>query len=98
MLKLISTVSFKTYVDLAWFFPNEGFLNGKSRILKDMFLNKSLYPPNGNIAMKKENCPFCGHRWTRSTTESPITCPNCHRKYLSREELAKIKKGNPSKK
>ncbi|MCK4348520.1 MAG: hypothetical protein KAW47_07875 [Thermoplasmatales archaeon] len=50
--------------------------------------------------MKKENCPFCGHRWTRSTVESPITCPNCHRKYLSREELTKMKmkKGNSSKK
>jgi len=31
--------------------------------------------------MKKENCPFCAHRWIRSSLESPVTCPNCHRKY-----------------
>jgi hypothetical protein len=37
--------------------------------------------------MKKENCPFCGNRWTRSATESPIKCPNCKRKYISRQEL-----------
>jgi len=31
--------------------------------------------------MKKENCPFCAHRWTCSSLESLVTCPNCHRKY-----------------
>jgi len=31
--------------------------------------------------MKKENCPFCAHRWIRSSLESPVTCPNCHKKY-----------------
>ena len=37
--------------------------------------------------MKKENCPFCGHRWIRSAEESPIQCPNCGSKYYSQEEL-----------
>lgn len=37
--------------------------------------------------MKKENCPFCGHRWIRKTNESPIICPMCQRKYYSQEEL-----------
>ena len=37
--------------------------------------------------MKRENCPFCGHRWVRSSNESPITCPDCQRKYYDREEL-----------
>ncbi len=41
--------------------------------------------------MKKENCRFCGHRWTRSSVESPITCPNCRRKYVSKEKLEEIK-------
>ena len=39
--------------------------------------------------MKKENCPFCGHRWIRSLQESLIKCPNCGNKYYSQEELAK---------
>jgi len=53
-----------------------------------MLLNESYnYLPRG-LFMRKENCPFCGHRWTRSEIESPITCPNCKRKYLSREKLA----------
>ena len=38
--------------------------------------------------MKKENCPFCGHRWVRSANESPIICPNCKSKYYSEEEMA----------
>ncbi|MGF3554377.1 MAG: hypothetical protein ACQXXF_03745 [Thermoplasmatota archaeon] len=33
--------------------------------------------------MKKENCPFCAHRWVRSSLESPVTCPNCHRKFYT---------------
>ena len=41
--------------------------------------------------MIKENCPFCGHRWTRSRNESPITCPNCKRKYVDRERLEEIR-------
>jgi len=41
--------------------------------------------------MKRENCPFCGHRWVRSSKESPITCPSCKRKYYNEEELEKIK-------
>ena len=41
--------------------------------------------------MKKENCRFCGHRWTRSSVESTITCPNCRRKYVSTEKLEEIK-------
>ncbi len=39
--------------------------------------------------MKRENCPFCGHRWVRSSNESPIVCPNCKRKYYSPEQLEK---------
>ncbi len=31
--------------------------------------------------MKKENCPFCGHRWIRRRDEAVITCPNCHQQY-----------------
>jgi rubrerythrin len=41
--------------------------------------------------MIKENCPFCGHRWTRRRDESPITCPGCQRKYLSPEKLEEIR-------
>jgi Zn-finger nucleic acid-binding protein len=37
--------------------------------------------------MKRENCPFCAHRWIRKSNESPITCPNCKRKYYDRMEL-----------
>ncbi len=37
--------------------------------------------------MKKENCPFCGHRWTRSSLESPVICPNCNSKYYIKEKL-----------
>jgi predicted nucleic acid-binding Zn-ribbon protein len=39
--------------------------------------------------MKKENCPFCGHRWIRKSSESMIECPNCRTEYfiqLSRHE------------
>lgn len=42
--------------------------------------------------MKKENCPFCGHRWIRKKNESPIICPNCQRKYYSRDDLEKRRK------
>ncbi|MBN1280642.1 MAG: hypothetical protein JXA00_03245 [Candidatus Thermoplasmatota archaeon] len=31
--------------------------------------------------MKKENCPFCGHRWIRKSLESRIECPNCRTEY-----------------
>jgi uncharacterized Zn finger protein (UPF0148 family) len=40
------------------------------------------------LELKKENCPFCGHRWVRSSEESPITCPACGSKYYSEEMLA----------
>jgi uncharacterized Zn finger protein (UPF0148 family) len=32
--------------------------------------------------MKKENCPFCGHRWIRKSSESMIECPNCQTEYF----------------
>jgi DNA-directed RNA polymerase subunit RPC12/RpoP len=32
--------------------------------------------------MKKENCPFCGHRWIRKSSEELIECPNCRTEYL----------------
>jgi predicted nucleic acid-binding Zn-ribbon protein len=34
--------------------------------------------------MKKENCPFCGHRWIRKSSESMIECPNCKTEYFIR--------------
>jgi uncharacterized Zn finger protein (UPF0148 family) len=34
------------------------------------------------VGMKKENCPFCGHRWIRKSSESMIECPNCKTEYL----------------
>jgi uncharacterized Zn finger protein (UPF0148 family) len=41
--------------------------------------------------MKKENCPFCGHRWIRKSLESWIECPNCRTEYfikpMDEEEL-----------
>lgn len=32
--------------------------------------------------MKKENCPFCGHRWIRKSLEEQILCPNCNTEYF----------------
>ncbi|MBN1859907.1 MAG: hypothetical protein JW840_00440 [Candidatus Thermoplasmatota archaeon] len=32
--------------------------------------------------MKKETCPFCGHRWIRKSSESLIECPNCQTEYI----------------
>jgi len=32
--------------------------------------------------VKKENCPFCGHRWIRKSSESMIECPNCRTEYF----------------
>jgi len=32
--------------------------------------------------MKKENCPFCGHRWIRKSSESLVKCPNCRTEYF----------------
>jgi DNA-directed RNA polymerase subunit RPC12/RpoP len=32
--------------------------------------------------MKKENCPFCGHRWIRKSLEEQILCPNCNAEYF----------------
>ena len=37
--------------------------------------------------MKKENCPFCAHRWIRSSMESPVKCPNCGKKYYDVDKL-----------
>jgi uncharacterized Zn finger protein (UPF0148 family) len=40
--------------------------------------------------MKKENCPFCGHRWIRKSSESMVECPNCRTEYFiqpRREEI-----------
>jgi uncharacterized Zn finger protein (UPF0148 family) len=34
------------------------------------------------VGMKKENCPFCGHRWIRKSSESMIECPNCKTEYF----------------
>jgi uncharacterized Zn finger protein (UPF0148 family) len=31
--------------------------------------------------LKRENCPFCGNRWVRSSNESPVKCPNCKCKF-----------------
>jgi len=58
----------------------------------NVFKYISQYSSCGNFSMKKENCPFCGHRWIRKSGESPIKCPNCHSKYYSPEELAKRRK------
>jgi DNA-directed RNA polymerase subunit RPC12/RpoP len=32
--------------------------------------------------MKKENCPFCGHRWIRKSMEEQILCPSCNTEYF----------------
>ena len=37
--------------------------------------------------MKKQNCPFCGHRWVRSSKETIIICPNCKMKFTEEEYL-----------
>ena len=34
------------------------------------------------VGMKKETCPFCGHRWIRKSSESLIVCPNCQTEYV----------------
>jgi len=34
--------------------------------------------------MKRENCPFCGHRWIRKSAEEQILCPNCGTEYFVR--------------
>jgi uncharacterized Zn finger protein (UPF0148 family) len=34
------------------------------------------------VGMKRENCPFCGHRWIRKSSESLIECPNCRAEYI----------------
>lgn len=31
--------------------------------------------------MKKENCPFCGHRWIRKSGDYEVECPSCNKKY-----------------
>ena len=61
-----------------------------------IFKPKELYYLHGGWKIKRENCPFCGHRWIRSSDESPITCPNCKNKYyrkieFEREEIIEYK-------
>ncbi len=40
--------------------------------------------------MKKENCPFCGHRWIRKSSESMIECPNCQTEYFVQPKQEEI--------
>ncbi|HIH00021.1 MAG TPA: hypothetical protein HA258_05505 [Thermoplasmata archaeon] len=40
--------------------------------------------------MKKENCPFCGHRWIRKSSESMIECPNCRTEYFIQPQHEEI--------
>jgi len=35
--------------------------------------------------MKRENCPFCGHRWIRKSGESLVICPKCKTEYDSKK-------------
>ncbi|RLF53438.1 MAG: hypothetical protein DRN24_00930 [Thermoplasmata archaeon] len=61
--------------------------------MRDIFLNTTcniLYK-GGFLTIKRENCPFCGHRWIRSSQESPVTCPNCKMKFFPQEELSEKK-------
>jgi ribosomal protein L37AE/L43A len=44
--------------------------------------------------MKKENCPFCGHRWIRKASELQIRCPNCKETYYARAPQDKINTGD----
>jgi hypothetical protein len=37
--------------------------------------------------MKRQNCPFCGHRWIRSSKVKEITCPNCKMQFTEEEYL-----------
>ena len=39
------------------------------------------------VGMKKENCPFCGHRWIRKSSESLVECPNCRTEYFIQPKL-----------
>jgi NADH pyrophosphatase NudC (nudix superfamily) len=41
----------------------------------------------GEFIMKKQNCPFCGHRWVRSSDEIKIVCPNCKKSFTEEEYL-----------
>ena len=41
----------------------------------------------GEVIMKKQNCPFCGHRWVRSSEEIEIVCPNCKKSFTEEEYL-----------
>jgi len=40
--------------------------------------------------MKKENCPFCGHRWIRKSSDSMIECPNCQTEYFVQPKQEEI--------
>jgi DNA-directed RNA polymerase subunit RPC12/RpoP len=44
------------------------------------------------VGMKKENCPFCGHRWIRKSSESLVECPNCRTEYFVQPRLEDLEK------
>jgi hypothetical protein len=46
--------------------------------------------------MKKENCPFCGHRWIRKSSEEMIECPNCRTEYLIQPRQEEIEEEDVS--
>jgi len=83
---------------------NRGFYEGLFKTLNiysfsgNIFKLLFLYSLFAGVIMKKENCPFCAHRWIRSSLESPVTCPNCHKKYYieiaekNKNVINKIKK------
>jgi NADH pyrophosphatase NudC (nudix superfamily) len=48
---------------------------------------KNKYCIYGEFIMKKQNCPFCGHRWVRSSDEIKIVCPNCKKSFTEEEYL-----------
>jgi tRNA(Ile2) C34 agmatinyltransferase TiaS len=37
--------------------------------------------------MKKEMCPFCGHRWICKSRENPIRCPNCEQEFYEPQRM-----------
>ena len=51
------------------------------------FKHKKLYWMCGEVIMKRQNCPFCGHRWVRSSEEIEIVCPNCKKSFTEEEYL-----------
>jgi ribosomal protein L37AE/L43A len=45
--------------------------------------------------MKKENCPFCGHRWIRRSLEELIECPNCGTEYVIQQRHEELEEEEP---